>query len=325
MAIDPAAPRSRRTILAGALAGTGALIAHSLGRATPAAAANGQPVLLGQGTTATENEATAPTILNASVDHAFVVKTTAGNDAVEGWTSFEGTGVLGITGAGVGVQGQSSLGTGVYGLSGPGQVDAGGVNRHTGVIGSTGDGTSLAEDTDETGVYGYANDSFAAAGVWGDSIQGIGVVGTGDWGVYGYGSTGVLGGVSAVATGVYGFAGDDGEITPPTPSAGVVGRAGSGAKYGIVAAAAGSDQFALYASGRLRLTSCGGRTTIASTATSKKVILAGITASSFVVATLQTSISGCYVRAVVPAAGSFTIYLSKAPGKTAAIGYIVAN
>ncbi len=306
MAIDPAAPRSRRAILAGALAGTGALIAHSLGRATPVAAADDDPILLGQGSTATENAATLPTIVNstASPGLAAVTPGATARTALEG-TSGSGIGVLGIS-------------------NGPVEPATG---RSTGVVGLSGGGGGLDPEIniDETGVYGFSDESFASAGIWGDTIQGIGVVGTGDWGVYGFGSTGVLGGVPAVATGVYGFAGDDGEITPPTPSAGVVGRAGSGAKYGIVAAAAASDQFALYASGRLRLTSCGGRTTIASTATSKKVILAGITASSFVVATLQTSISGCYVRAVVATTGSFTIYLSKAPGKTAAIGYIVAN
>jgi len=85
-------------------------------------------------------------------------------------------------------------------------------------------------------------------------------------------------------------------------------------------------QFAVYVAGRLKLSSrSGGRTSIGSTATSRKVTLAGVTTSSFVVATLQTSISGCYVRAVVPASGSFTIYLSKAPGKTAYIGYVVVN
>jgi hypothetical protein len=324
VAIDPAAPRSRRAILAGALGGAGALIANSLGRATPVAAADGDPLLLGRGTTPTDNEATTATILNASVDHAFVVKTTAGNGAVEGWTSFGGIGVFGVTGNGVGVQGQSSQGPGVMGLSGPGQTDTGGASRHTGVIGSTGDSTTFAENTDETGVYGFANDSGGAAGVWGDSLQGIGVVGTGDWGMYGFGSAGVVGDAASVGTGVYGFAGAEEIVTPP-PGAGVVGRAGAGAIYGVVAAASAANQFALYVAGRLRLNGPGGRTSFTSTATSKKIVLAGVTTSSFVVATLQTSISGCYVRAVVPAAGSFTIYLSKAPGKTAVVGYIVAN
>ena len=35
--------------------------------------------------------------------------------------------------------------------------------------------------------------------------------------------------------------------------------------------------------------------------------------------------TSCYVRAVVPTTGSFTIYLSKAPGKTIYIGYVVIN
>jgi len=53
--------------------------------------------------------------------------------------------------------------------------------------------------------------------------------------------------------------------------------------------------------------------------------MSGVTSSSYVVATLQTSVSGCYVRAVVCASGYFTIYLSKAPGKTVYAGYMVIN
>jgi len=40
---------------------------------------------------------------------------------------------------------------------------------------------------------------------------------------------------------------------------------------------------------------------------------------------MQTNVSGLYVRAVVPTAGSFRIYLSKAPGKTVYVGYVVVN
>jgi len=53
--------------------------------------------------------------------------------------------------------------------------------------------------------------------------------------------------------------------------------------------------------------------------------MAGVTTASYIIATLQTSVSGVYVRAVVPASGSFTIYLSKAPRKTVYVGYMVIN
>jgi hypothetical protein len=48
-----------------------------------------------------------------------------------------------------------------------------------------------------------------------------------------------------------------------------------------------------------------------------------VSTSSIVVATLQSSVSGVYVRAVVPSSGSFKIYLSKSPGKTVTVGWIV--
>jgi hypothetical protein len=48
-----------------------------------------------------------------------------------------------------------------------------------------------------------------------------------------------------------------------------------------------------------------------------------IETSSFVLATLQTSVSGLYVRAVVPASGSFRIYLSKSPGRKVTVGWLV--
>ena len=175
-------------------------------------------------------------------------------------------------------------------------------------------------------MYGFADDSGGAAGVWGDSLDGIGVVGTGDWGVYAIGTAGTVGQAPEFGTGVCNRLLRLHEIAIPTPGAGVVGRAGADAIYGVVAAAAASNAYALYVAGRTRVgPGTGGRTSIAATATSKKVVLAGVTTATLIVATLQTSISGCFVRAVVPAAGSFTIYLSKAPGKTAVIGYLLAN
>ena len=302
MAIDPAAPRSRRAILGAALGGAGALFAGALGRAAPVAAANGDGVLLGEGTTATDNAATAATIVKST-----------GADALGG---------------------VSDSGTGVHGHStGPGTD----VPTHsTGVIGTTGDTTGVDENTDETGVYGFSDVSQYSTGVWGDTFQGIGVVGRGDWGVYGTGaSTGVIGDVDSVSQGVYGFSGDE-PIVAPGGSAGVMGQggagggigvrghAGPGGSYGMVASASSTSQFALYVAGKLRL-SRSGRTAIASTASSKKILLAGVTTGSWIIATLQTSVSGCYVRAVVPTTGAFTIVLSKAPGKTVVVGWVVVN
>ena len=53
--------------------------------------------------------------------------------------------------------------------------------------------------------------------------------------------------------------------------------------------------------------------------------MAGVTSASYVIATVQTNKAGVYVRAVVPAGGKFTIYLSKAPTAAIVVGYLVVN
>ena len=302
MAVDVSAPHSRRALLGAALGGVGALFANALGRATPVAAADGDAVLLGKGSVQTDNAAASATIVNTSADPGFgVVASSQDANALSG---------------------RSQTGVGVFGTSA-----ASGGARYTGIIGTTSETGVVAPDTSFTGVYGFSEDpdNFAAVGVWGDSDSGTGVAGSGFTGVYGTGVIGTMGDVIGSRTGVYGFAGSD--VAPvPQAGAGVVGRSGTGATYGVVGIGPGTTQFAVYVAGRLKVsTRAGGRTTIGSTATSRKITLAGVTSASFVVATLQTSVSGCYVRAVVPATGSFTIYLSKAPGKTVAVGYVIVN
>jgi hypothetical protein len=80
----------------------------------------------------------------------------------------------------------------------------------------------------------------------------------------------------------------------------------------------------LHVNGRVRFNRAG-KASMSATQASKAITKAGVTSSSYVIATLQTPVSGVFVRAVVPAAGKFTIYLSKAPGKTVYIGYLVIN
>jgi hypothetical protein len=305
VAIDTTAPRSRRAILAGALGGAGALVAAAIGRAAPVSAATGDNAVLGQ-----DNTADAPTAVISS------------QSVTDGIT-------------GTALEGDSAMGIGVLGVS-----DAPGSGRSTGVVGLTGGEAALDPNlnTDSVGVYGFSDDSVSSAGVWGDTFQGIGVAGTGDWGVYGNGSIGTVGqATDSSGTGVYGFSGDDLDLPFPAPSVGVVGYAGTGASagvrghalagstYGVIASATNSTtQYALYVNGKVKL-SRSGRVAVSSSATSKAVSMTGVTTSSYVVATLQTNVSGCYVRAVVPGTNTFTIYLSKAPGKTAYVGYVVVN
>jgi hypothetical protein len=177
----------------------------------------------------------------------------------------------------------------------------------------------MALSTDETGVYGYSDVSDNSSGVWGDSNLGTGVAGTGDtgvvgfgnYGIYGYGRQAVTGDADTTETGVYGFTGST--IAPP-PTAGV----------GVQAAAASTAQVALKVVGKAQF-SRSGRTYVSAKGSSRKITMAGVTTSSYIIATLQTRRTGVYVHAVVPAAGSFTIYLNKAVTATTYIGYLVIN
>ncbi|HEY4751927.1 MAG TPA: hypothetical protein VIH37_01505, partial [Candidatus Limnocylindrales bacterium] len=77
----------------------------------------------------------------------------------------------------------------------------------------------------------------------------------------------------------------------------------------VQAVAALTTQTALSVSGKAHF-SRSGRSAIAAGKSSLKVTLAGTTASSKVFAVLATSATGRFVRAVVPASGSFTVYLN---------------
>jgi hypothetical protein len=57
----------------------------------------------------------------------------------------------------------------------------------------------------------------------------------------------------------------------------------------------------------------------------KVVSVPGVTAASYVVATLQTNRPGVWIQAVTPAAGKITIYLNKAVTGATVVGYLVIN
>jgi hypothetical protein len=296
MAMDDSTPRTRRALLGAAAAGAGTLALATLVRPETVAATDPNDVLLGgPNTTATETS-----ITNTGATTGLHV--TGGTDAA---------GVIGTSATAVGVFGRS-LDTTPSDFA-PGSFRAG-------VRGTSGDDSNMAVNQDETGVYGYSSVSTWSNGVWGDSTDGTGVYGTGAnglygdgyWGVYGFGVTGVIGDADSTGVGVYGFSGD---ASIPEPAVKGVG---------VYAKAATTTQTALYVDGKARF-SRSKRVSIGASKTSLKVTMGGVTTSSYILATLQTSVSGCYVRAVVPASGYFTIYLSKAPGKTAYIGYLVIN
>jgi len=241
-------------------------------------------------------------------------------DAVTVGGTFFGATATALTNAAVGSRtatafvGAAPDGTGLRGWSSSiVPSDFGTTSNRTGVYGISGDASLSipATSTDETGVYGFANVSGNSVGVWGDTPDGYGLYGTGYFGVYGIGQVAVVGDTGASGTGVYGFAGLG---DPSAPTAGVA-----------VEATAGSiAELALKVNGRVRF-SRSGRARVLAGRSSRKVTMAGVTTSSYVIATLQTHRAGVFVSAVVPAAGYFTIYLNRTVSALTYIGYLVIN
>ena len=158
-----------------------------------------------------------------------------------------------------------------------------GVFAVSGDPGVEGDIGGTAPNTDQTGVYGFSDQTPLATGVWGDSWQGNGVVGTGDYGVSGIGET----------VGVY-------ADTFGNPAA-----------------------YALYTLGKIKFAGRSGHTTITKGLSAKYVTVPGMTSASDVIVTLRTYKSGFWVAAAVPYAGKFRIYLNKAATSTLYFSYLV--
>ena len=292
MSVDQSGLRSRRAILASALGGLGAVVAAKLANPVGVSADPGDAILV---------------------------------DAAH-----SGLGTTSVTSAttGAAIAGDSTVGAGLWGESTAATPsDFASDSDRAGVIGVGGSSVDKSPNTDETGVYGFANITESSIGVWGDSFLGAGVVGSGAVGMVGQGETGVLGqgtygiygfGRQAVSghafpgeTGVYGSVGT---AEPPLPPGSVAVRA-----Y-----AASTSYTALDVVGKVKFNRAA-RVAVSANTSSKKVTMGGVTTSSFIIATLQTRRTGVYVHAVVPAAGSFTIYLNKAVTATTYVGYIVIN
>ena len=160
------ARRTRRHLLAG---GTGALAAvltaEALARPAPAAAANGDNMIVGQ-----SNSETSATVIANSTD---------GDMALVCDAAGPGVGVVGNSDIGDGVLGTATLGNGVQGITKS--------RLGSGVVGhNTGDGNAVAGhasnaaasgvygQNDGTG-YGVAGRANAGVGTLGDSARGVGV------------------------------------------------------------------------------------------------------------------------------------------------------
>jgi hypothetical protein len=278
-------------VLAAALGGLGAVVVSRFATPESVKAVDGDAVLVGH-----------------AFDGATETKITATAAA---------TGIVGSSNTGTGLRGASTSTAAIVYPVDP--LVPPPLGNATGVIGTAGDTTNMAGNTGETGVYGFSDITPGSNGVWGDSVTGTGVYGSGDTGVVGFGgyvgvyavgSVGIWGDGSAFDTGVYGFAGS---TAAPLPPAGV----------GVQASAA-PGLIALNVTGKAKF-SRSGRTSFAATKYSKKVSMAGVSGSSYIIATLQSKRSGIYVQSVVPAAGYFTIYLNKAVSSTTYVGYLVIN
>ncbi len=174
-------PISRRALFG---AGAGIVGATVLGSAAPAAAADGEAVLIGRdNTTSAETqtlvEHTHATTQGGSTFEVLLNNSVAPADALSGKTTGSGYGVRGDNtnlgaGSGGGVYGQSisSSGVGVWGYNG---------NSGIGVQGSSAAGIGVGGFTSSTGpaVYGSSSsvDVGAGAGVEGEAESGHGVVG----------------------------------------------------------------------------------------------------------------------------------------------------
>ena len=203
--------------------------------------------------------------------------------------------------------------------SGGGTAIRGASVSGVGVIGAIGDETTLG-DLSGSGVVGYSDATNGFIGTLGYSDGFVGMLGSGIIGVYG----------SASSIGVAADGADAGVFGQTmTGGIAVVGLIGTGpdtmpASVGVFACGTDAGTTALQVSGKVKF-SRSGRISIGGTATTKTKTMSGVTTSSYIIATMQTSVSGVYVRAVVPASGSFKIYLSKAAGKTVYVGYLVVN
>lgn len=177
---------SRRALLTGAIGGLGALVASAIGRPESATAHDPDDVRLG----ANNNTTTTTQITNSTNSNSvFQANSSAGGVAIYGSTSGgAGAGVSGYSDADIGVEGTSNSFVGVQAISFANDRPASvgwSVGDNTGMQGYSGP-ASLPASRDNTGVYGYANQTTASRGVWGESPKGRAVQGSSTSGFAGY-------------------------------------------------------------------------------------------------------------------------------------------
>lgn len=206
---------SRRALLAGALGGIGAWAASVIGRASPVRATDGQALVVGQ-----VNTTAGQTTLGNNASDDIVMWVASNTGAGFGG----GTGVVGYSDHGIGLQGQTASGTGARGISSTGYGIYGSSDSNDAVRGvsTSGIGINGASDS-HIAIAGLSN---LSNGVLGDSnstsVAGIAGRSFGNsTGVQGYSGPGGLP-AAKPKTGVFGYAAQD------TSSRGVWGESPAG-------------------------------------------------------------------------------------------------
>ena len=266
---------SRRGLLKYAGVAAVGAVASQVVMAQPAAAVDGDPLLIGKNQTEVSGTVlaygtavnTAGPAIETTDSTMFTVDfrpstAAATGNAIRGYARAGGTGVIGTSDSGGdGVRGSTVSGNGVRGIATSGDAIFGQSTSGIGVVGAS-----------TTGV-GVQGGSGPSAGVFGNSISGIGVSGTStsgravsgisqsNYGVYGRGSQGVYG-ESVNGSGVFATSTNGNGVTATSPAAtavtgegviGVEGRSPSpGAGYGLVSTMSGRAALYLRTENELR-------------------------------------------------------------------------
>jgi hypothetical protein len=279
--------------MAGGAGALGAVAVASLARAAPAAAANGDAIVMGQG-----NQSTSNTFINdSSGDTTFSALATSSGTALEG-DAVDGAGVAGSSQAGIGVSGVSAS-SAAHASAVYSEITQTSPGAFSAAVRGQNDGTG----GDGIGVYG--SQAGSGWGVYGTSVSGIGVNATGGSGigVSGSGATGVSG---VGTTGVHGIA-------------------NSSAGMGVLAENTAGGQ-ALKVNGVAAFSRSGVATVLTGHSTVSKSL--PLSSASFVLATIQGNVTGLNIQGVTivtGSPGSFTIHLNKAVAASTKAAWFVVN
>jgi hypothetical protein len=311
-------------MLAGMAGGLGALAASALGRAPRVRAGVDGDVVLGAANSATSvteiDQQTADTAALSLTAPGATPALTVASGAGVGSSPPDGTSIFGestdLDGTAIWGQGASSEESSSLGVVGLGD---------TGVLGSGIFGIAGGAGALGIGIYGSASDEgfpdvFGATGLIGQAdAGGTGVLGfTGatapeparDVGIYGRSDSGGTNG-----RGLVGFCG---------PGIGLLGQTTSG--VGVRAFCGNNTGVGLRVTGKAAFDRSG-KITIAAGSSSVTKTGIGLSSASFILATLQTYVSGLVVQSVVtnPAGSTFTIQLNKAPTVNVSVGWMAIN